>query len=909
MLLGRRVELARIQGILDAAVRGNGGALIVHGDPGIGKTSLLEQFTRELTSATLLTVRPLQAESELPFAGLADLLHPLLGRLDELPPPQAAALAGALAIGPPTAGDRFAAAAGTLSLLGRAGETRPVVAVVDDAHWLDDASRQALLFAARRLADDHVVLLIGTRYRPWLDEARIPLLELQGLSAESCADLVAQQGRPIAPGVLERLLARAQGNPLALRETIRGLSDEELAGASPLPDEGLPTPGVPAFFTDRLERQPEPTRRALLLAAASDTGDAAEIARALVSAALPADALTPAERAGLIATYQDRVTFLHPLLRTAAYERGTAADRRSAHAALARSLSTDSQAQQPDSVAWHLARAAPGPDEQVALQLDQAASRARERHGYGAAARALTEAARLSVESVGQVQRLIGAANAFRLGGHTEQSLESCERALDITADPLARADIRQLMGSVLISTRPMTDVYATLVDEADRVEQFDIARAATLLAVASIGAIGSVQLDMAIETAGRAAELSAQVGGPAALLGTIALSFALTLSGRVSEGLDAVGPWIPMLDALDPLSDAGILVVMLTHMFIWTEDWPTATRLMDRILAEGRGASALTVLAHPLAMQCELHLRRGRLAAAYATALESVHIARDIGQGVDSTFGLAGLAQAEALLGREDDCRLHAEQCVEAARRLGMVSMETYAAAALGSLELALSRPERAVPHLEVCLHEERVGGVGIPTAVMWNGDLIEAYVRIGRLDDAAREIERLAGQARRAESRWAAAIVERYSGVLAGNDDYEGHFAAARALHGDIEPWELARTELCLGRRRRRARRPSEARTALRQALSRFETVGSEPWAEQTRVELRALGDRPQDAAPRQLTDLTPQELQVAMAVASGATNNEAGAALFISHAAHLSVPGHGQPAPGAGAGRVRI
>jgi DNA-binding CsgD family transcriptional regulator len=879
VLPGRADEVARIDRLLDGARSGVSAALIVYGDPGIGKTALLDEVAATAAGFTVLRARPLQTESELPFAGLSDLLRPLLPLLDRIPEPQAAVLSGALALGPPTPGDRFAAAAATISLLAAGAEEAPVLAVVDDAHWLDTPSREALLFAGRRLGSEGVVLLLAMRDRPWLEAAGIERLELRGLEPDAAGELVARAGRAVSSGVRERLVADTAGNPLALLEAIATLTDAQLGGSAPIVGPIAVGRSVERSFAQRLEPLPDDTRRALLIAAASYSGDATEIA--LAGMGLAASALDPAEREGLVTTRTGRIEFRHPLLRSAAYHVADPIERRAAHRALARALSPD----ECDRIAWHLAAAAAGPDEEAARLLEETAASAQGRRGYATAANALATAARLSPAAGDRIRRTMGAANAFRLGGEAQTAADLLAGVLNLTADPLLRADMQALRAAALMFVSPLMETFALLVDEAGRVEPHDPERAATMLAIASNAATGAAAVEVVVETARRAARLSESVGGPVGMLAALALANGLALAGRVGEARVILEPLIPSLETTSPLGEAGVVVVTAAHMLIWMEEWETARRMLERIVSTARGASAVTVLPYPLAILSELELRCGRMASAYAAATESVQLAVETGQAVSSSMSLVTLARVEAVLGLEGACRDHVAAALDVARRLGVPVIENYAASVLGGLELSLGHPERATAHLAECAHLEVEYGVGLPTAVQWNADLVEAYVRVGRTKDAVRELETLEEQGRGTGSRWAAAAAARCRGLLADEDGYETVLLNALELHGDQEPFARARTELCLGRRRRHSRHRAAARAVLHQALTTFETLGAEPWAEQARVELRATGETPAPSPGGSLMTLTPQELQVALVVTGGATNKEAGAALFIS------------------------
>jgi DNA-binding CsgD family transcriptional regulator len=722
---------------------------------------------------------------------------------------------------------------------------------------------------------------LATRVRPWLETAGIERLDLPGLPRDVARELVAGASRAVSASVRERLITDTGGNALALLEAIATLTDAQLGGSAPIVEPIPVGRNVERSFALRLEPLPDETRRALLVAAASYSGDANEIAHALAGIGLATGALDEAVREGLVTTQAGLVEFRHPLLRSAAYHIADPVERRTAHKALARALDPD----QCDQIAWHLAAASAGPDEEVAQLLEDSATDAQGRRGYVAAANALATAARLSPADADRIRRTISAANAFWLGGQAQTAADILASVLDLTADPLLRADMQQLRAAALMFVSPLMETFALLVDEAGRVEPYDPERAATMLSRASNAATGAGGIDASVETARRGVRLADPIGGPVAMLAALALASGLTVAGKVGEARRILDPLIPLLETIDPLGEAGVVVVTVAHTLSWMEDWETARRMLERIVTTARGASAATVLPYPLAVLAELELRCGRMATAYAAATEAVQFAVDTGQDVVSSFALVTLARVEARLGLADECRAHVGSALGVARGLGVIPVENYAAAALGELELSRGHPERATTHLSECVRLDIEYGVGLPAVVPSNADLVEAYVRIGRTEDAVRELETLEEQGRATGSRWAVATAARCRGLLADEDGYETVLLNALGLHGDQEPFERARTELCLGRRRRHSRHRAAARVVLHQALSTFETLGAESWAEQARAELRATGETPAPNRGGSLMRLTPQELQVALVVAGGATNKEAGAALFIS------------------------
>lgn len=880
MLLGRGTELERLHALLDGARRGASAALIIHGEPGIGKTALLRRAVADADNFCLLRVQPLEAEAELPFAGLADLVRPVLGLLDRIPAPQRAALSGALALGPPAPGDRFGVAAGTLSLLAAAGEAAPVLAVVDDAHWLDQPSREALLFAARRLASERVVLLLGMRDRDWIAQAGVDALRLGGLFVEAAAALVDRAGAPVSAAVRARIVEETGGNPLAILEAVSAFGSERLDGGASV---ARPLPVGDALeraFAAQLEGLPDDTRRALLVAAASETGDRSEILAALAAAGLDGAALELAEREGVIALADGRISFRHPLVRSAAYHLHDPVERRAAHAALAEALGEAGG----ERAAWHHALASAGPDDHVAQLLETAAGDAFTRSAYSAAAGAFEAAAAVSTHDDDRLRRLTGAGRALVLAGEPARAADLLADALPLASDPLARADMQQLRGAAMLFTRPIPETYGLLVAEAERVAPHNRSLAAAMLTNAALGSFMAAEVPRAERTARRALDVAPD-GTPAAVFATLALGLAVANLGRVREATALVEPLLALPGLFEEIGEFTIAVAGICNGFSWLERFDDARRTLESIVAAARAAGAPAVLPFPLAAISELELREGKVASAYAAAAESVQLAIETGQIVEAPYSLVSLARVEAVLGQEAECRAHVAAALESSRRTGAHSIEVYAGAALGLLELTVGRPDRAIGHFAGCERCEADFQVFLPTVVPWRADHVEACARSGRLDDARAALAALEERSRATGVRWGSGTSARCRGMLVGEDDYEEEFAdAAELLDGML--LERARTKLALGMRRRRSRRRAAAREVLHEALDYFERAGAEPWAEQARSELRATGEAPVvPGVDVSLRALTPQELQVALVVARGATNREAAAALFLS------------------------
>ncbi|WP_460820560.1 AAA family ATPase, partial [Nocardioides ungokensis] len=413
MLVGRDTERAAVAALLDDARSGRGGALVVRGVAGVGKSALLADAVAASSDMTVLRTSGVESESPLAFAALQRLLWPLRGRIDDLAAPQQAALRAAMGEAEGE-GDRFVAFLGTLSLLAAAADDAPVLAVVDDVHWLDDASAAALLFVARRLQAERVALLFAARDDEAYDfeAADLPTAVLTGVGGDAAeALLAARAGGAVDPGVRDALVAATDGNPLALVELAGVLTLDQLSARAPLPAQLPLTGGVERGFLDRYRRLSSAAQRFLLVAAADDTARLTVVRAAAERVGVGEEALDESERAGLLRVDGDLLALHHPLVRSAVYRAGTSAERRAAHAALAEVLGDD-----PDRRAWHLAAAADRPDEAVVSALDAVAERAAARGGHEAASAAWARAAELTVGSEARGRRLYQAASSAWLG-------------------------------------------------------------------------------------------------------------------------------------------------------------------------------------------------------------------------------------------------------------------------------------------------------------------------------------------------------------------------------------------------------------------------------------------------------------------------------------------------------------
>lgn len=881
-LFGREAEQERIDGLLADAEAARSATLVLVGEPGIGKSRLLGYAEAQGSAMQILRAQGVEAESELAFGGLLELIRPILDLLPSLPTPQAEALAGALALSNPTATDRFTVYAGVLSLLAAAAEGRPVLALVDDAHWLDRASQEALIFAARRLHADRVALVLAVRegHAEPFTLGGLTAVRLSGLAQEAATALLTQsRGTAFPPTVVDQLLKVTSGNPLALKEASLVLSAEQIRGVEPLDHPMRIGNDLTRAFTRRLSALPAAVGDALLLAAASETGEMSEITAA--SAALDIDiaGFGVAEDAGLVTIDAGRLRFVHPLLRSAVYHDATAQRRRTAHAALGRVLSAPADAYRR---AWHLAAASLGPDESVAAELEAAARDASVRGAPAVAASTYERAARLSPVSEDRARRMFAAAAEMRLAGPDAHMLALLEEALPLADDPELRGEIQALRGLIIIWIRPGDEARNILIDEASRVEQADPGRAATLLAYASGSYTVTGRLDVAAELMERAYGLAPRNAGPASDMAATYFGGGLVILGEAERARPLLAQGRDLVERID---ERQLIEMDIGHWYVWAEDYRTASRFFDRKIDLARAGGAPGPLPFPLSARSDLDFRTGNWNRAYADASEAVHLADHMTAPVHLSYSLACVARVEAGRGREMECRRHAESALAIADSLGLASVRNYAHAAMGLLELGLGRPEVAITELERARETGRLHGVSEPTVIQFEADLIEAYVRSGRTSDARDALERFEERAHATGRIWSRATSARCRGLLAPEHGYEEDFYRALLLNDRLPmPFERARTELCLGERRRRSGRRSDAVAVLRSAAATFDQLGAAPWADHARRELKACGvsRQPRSSA---MASLTPQELQVALVVSGGATNREAGTSLFLS------------------------
>ena len=874
-LLGRERECAVIDRVLENATSGIGSALAVRGEAGIGKSALLEYAIQQAAPGMeVLRDNGVEDESDLAFAGLHELLRPVLAHLGELPETQSRALAGALGLAPSSHPDRLLISAAVLGLLAAAAETRPLLCVVDDAQWVDRPSAEALVFTARRLQAEHLAILFGAREGETrrFEAARVPELELTGLSRPSAAAVLAA-GRvsSLAPAVRDRLLAEADGNPLALLELPEGLSAAQLEGRAPLPEAIPLSPRLEGVFRQRVRRLPGATRTALLIAAADTSGSASAVLRAAAELRLDPDALDPAETAGLIRIADQTITFRHPLVRSAVYQGATHSQRQRVHAALASAFTGDDHV---DRRVWHQATAAVTGDEEVAAALEASAHRAELRAGHASAATAFLRAAELSTEEPRRVRRIAAAAGAAWHAGQPDRARAAIARALPL-ADGELRAQLLHLSGVAEMNTGSLPEAYTRLLEAA--ASTVDPSLRLEMLAEAFETAAWIGDFARVIEIADMM-EPIVPVSARDRLMHAHAPAFAKIYAGKHTEGQALLAAVVEQAASVD---DPRALL-WAAHCAS-TGGNPSASLLYaNRAVEAARRQGMLSLLPMALQKQALELLASNSFALAYAAAEEGYRLSVEIGHG-GSGWHLANMAAAEAVWGREQDARRHGLEALELGQRHGNNFMANRARHALGLLDLSMGRPGPAAGQLLALTdpgHPDFHWVVGLPAIP----DAVEAAVRAGRPSDAEPQLalaRRWVGQAPTPLRR---ALLARCEALL-GQRDWDEAYGQATQDGSALPPLQRARTDLLYGEWQRRERRRTDARGHLRAALDLFQQLGAAPWAGRAEAELRAAGETARTSEPGGLAGLTSQELKIAGLVTDGLSNREIAVQLYLS------------------------
>ncbi|MEU8124328.1 AAA family ATPase [Spirillospora sp. NPDC049024] len=874
-LLNRQRERAALDGLVKDLRSGRGRALVVRGEAGVGKSALLQYLVDAAADMRVARAGGVESEMELAFAGLHQLCMPLLDRLEGLPGPQRDALGVAFGLREGGVPDRFMVALAVLTLLSEAAEEQPLLCVIDDAQWLDRASAQALLFAARRLLAEPVGLVFAAR-DPGEQFRGLADLEVGGLPDREARMLLRSVVRfRLDEPVQERILAETNGNPLALLELPRGLDPAQLAGGFGL----VGVRAVPARIEDgfrrRLERLPADTRSLMLVAAAEPAGDPTLVWRAAERLGLPASAAEAAQTDGLLEIGM-RVRFRHPLVRSAVYSAATLSERRAAHRALAEVTDRDRDL---DRRAWHLAAAVPGVDDEVAAELERCAGRAEARGGMAASAAFLQRAAELTGEPAPRSERALAAAQANLQAGAFEAATELLAMAAAGPLDELQQARAALLRGHMAFASDVGGDAPALLAKAAERLEPLDTALAretyldawyAAMFAGEFAGADDLQRISLAAQSVPPPAEPRPSdllLDGVTALI----IDGRAQAAPRLSRALRAFGDekisfaedqrWSPMAAAIAALA--------------WDEaNWRT---IISRGFRGAREAGLLGQLVIWANAQTSVMVWSGELTEAAALIAEGEAIAAATGSrmvpyGAVSLAGYRGVeAEAVPLI----------EGVIVEARAARQGTGVQHAQWVSAILYNGLGHYDKAMAYAQAAARQP-----DLHVSVWALVELIEAACRAGEPRSALEALSRLAEATGISQGDWAQGIYARSRALVSDGEDAERcHLEAVERLSRTGFRTELARAHLLYGEWLRREGRRADARARLRTAHDMFTAIGMEAFAERTRRELLATGEtvRRRAAATRDL--LTPQEAQIAQLARGGLSNPEIAAQLFLS------------------------
>jgi DNA-binding CsgD family transcriptional regulator len=878
-LLGRRRERAALDRLVADVTAGASRVLVLRGDAGVGKSALLDHLSEQVAGWRVVSAVGVESEMELAYSGLHQLCAPLLPEhLEELPVPQRDALATVFGLSSGPAPDRFLIALATLSLVAEAAEQHPLACIVDDAQWLDRASAQILAFVARRLLTERVALVCAARTGSGDDVLPgMPMLPIRGLTdADARTLLLRNVHGPLDTAVTDRIVAESRGNPLALLELPRTWPAAELAGGFGLPDSRPVAGRIEQSYVQRLMLLPSDTQLLALAAAAEPLGDPALLRRAAEVLRIDMAAAEPAVDAGLLQVRR-RVEFAHPLVRSATYHAAAAGDRRRVHSALAEA--TDAEAD-PDRRAWHRARATPGPDEEVAAELERSAGRAQARGGLAATAAFLTRAAELTPDRARRVQRALDAACANVQAGAFDTAHSMLTVARQEPVDVLQRARIDLVSAQLALASSRGNVATPLLLAAARRLEPVDLGLARETYVDAFTAALLGARLNhgVGVPDVARAARAAPRPSGRPTTADLLLDAF-----GALTDDYETAVPLCR--EALQRLCGDRVLLEdelrWLWHgIVIALELWDDASAhsLSHRYVETARSTGALSQLALALTSGPSILVFNGEFSAAASLVAESqsVHEATRIRAAPYSAL------QVAAWRGQAREARELIEVTMREAASRGEgvgVAVSEYAHAvlcnSLGQYDEALAAA------LGACAdpHESIVHNWGLT-------ELVESASHTGRADLATEALQRLSSRARASGTDWALGMEGRARALLSDGDTAECAFREAIEHLGRARVRaELARAHLLYGEWLRQADRRLDARSELSVAYEMFTAMGLEGFAERTRRELLATGATVRTRTTEMRDGLTSHEAHIARLARDGMSNPEIGAQLFIS------------------------
>ena len=881
-LVGRTADCAALEDLVQAVSQGLSRSLVIVGEPGIGKTRLLQYTAQAALGLRTVSIAGVESELRLGFAAVHRMLLPFLNRIGTLPAPQRDALGSAfgLAAGPPA--DRFLVGLGALTLFAEVAGEQPLIWLVDDAQWLDRESLDVLGFVGRRLYADSIGLVFGARETsPGLTALDgLPTRRLSGLEPAAARALLATSvPGPVNARVAARVITETGGNPLALLELAGLLTPDQLAARSPLPQRLPIGRRMQGHFLRQVRTLPPATGSLLLLASAASSDDPAALWRAAARLGLGPQDAEPAVAQDII-TLRPRVAFRHPLIRSAVYEGARPADRRTIHDALASVAGRDGD---PDQAAWHHAAAAVVPDADVAADLERSAARAERRGGYVAQAAFLARAAELTPDVRGRAVRLFAAAQAHLVAGDGTLA----EALLDQAAPQLAEAGLhaaaQRLRAAIAVFFSRHKDAPVLLLDTVGAADPRDAPLIREMLFEAMQAALVARQYT-AGTTTGDVAQAALKVPrDPAtspAVTDLLLDGFATRTAVGYASAVPLLRSAVAALSAAEQTALAGIPATILGWFAaddLWDDEGRRAA--LEHAEAIQRRHGALGGLRITLAGLTTGAAWAGRPDEAEARYLEAAEISSLIGVPAPATTGV--LLELRAWQGREQESRALAEMTAQWGRERGAAVLEVFALMGLTILELGLGRYAEALSS-GMRIYDDDPPGFGnriLP-------EIVEAAARSGGRSAARAALGRLADRATASGTPWALGMLARSRALLAPGSGAEPFYQEALAhLSGTSIRTELARAHLLYGEWLRRQKRRRDARAQLRTACDMFDAMGAAAFADRTRAELLATGYTTRQPQERPGPDLTPQEAQVVRLAAAGATNAEIAIHLFVT------------------------
>jgi DNA-binding CsgD family transcriptional regulator len=876
-LLGRERECDVLDRVLDAAREGHGSVLAMYGEPGVGKTALLDYAIEAGADFSVARAVGVEGEMELPFAALHQFCLPTLHLMEHLPDPQRAALGVALGLDTGRPPDAFLVGLAVLNLLSEMAEEQPLLCVVDDAQWLDRASAGVLAFVARRILAGRIAKVFV---------AREPIAALHGLAELHVQPLGHRDSRALLESVLparlddrvlERIVVETRGNPLALLELPRGLTPAQLAGGFGLPAALPLSARIEQSFARRLARLPRDARRLVLVAAADPTGDAALEWRAAERLGIADAAAHNAESGGLLA-FDAGVTFRHPLVRSAVYQAAGPEERSEVHRALAEA--TD-PAIDPDRRAWHLAQAATRPDEDVAAELERSAARAQARGGFAAAAAFLERSAALTPDAARRATRELAAADAKQQAGALNDALALVASAEAGPLDEGQRAQADVIRARVSFAADRGNDAPPLLLAAAKRLVSRDAAAAREIYLDALTGALFAGRLGGEVDArqVAAAARGAPPPESPAHAADLLLEALAALITDGAAAGTPVLREALEAFASDDIGTEEGLRWLWLAGRaagYVWDyENWDLLT---ERQLRIGRDSGALAVLPLSLSTRAGVELFAGNLAEASSLIAEANAIT-DATDGRNVPYAPLALA---VFRGREPDASRLIQTTTEDFRARGEGMGLTLALWATAYLHNGLARYDVALAAAEQAAEDPHELWFSPWTMV----ELVEAAARTGNTERGARALEVLRETTQASGTPWARGLEARSAALLADGHAAETQYREAIEY---LEPTrlrvDLARAHLLYGEWLRRERRRTDARFELKAAHELFSEFRMDAYAERARVELEATGGRARKRTVETRDDLTPQEAEISRLVAQGHTNREIAAQLFIS------------------------